>query len=70
MTLPEARPAHPDTCTLCGAPLGASDRCTECGLHQAGPTRPEALDRRALWLLGGVLAAVYVVTLAVVAAAR
>lgn len=71
MNLPEAHPPDPGVCSLCGSPLGAEPgRCPQCGLHQAGPGRPSPFDRAALWLLGGVLAGVYVVTLVVVAAAR
>ena len=74
MSLPQTPPPQPPApaprqCSLCDTLLSPNEqRCPSCGLHQElGPDRPNPFRERALWLLFGVLAAVYVVVLLVVA---
>ena len=61
-------PGNPTLCLLCDAPLAAGElRCSSCGLHQQlGPDRPNPFRQRALWVLLGVMAVVYVVVLLLV----
>ena len=58
-------------CAVCGAPV-ASDaaRCPSCGLSRPAATGGSVLGRRGLWLIAAVLAAVYLIVLLIVAAAR
>ena len=74
MSLPQAPPPQPSApapreCVLCDTPLNPNQlRCPSCGLYQElGPDRPNPFRQRALWLLVGVLIAVYIVVLVVVA---
>ena len=74
MTLPQTPPPQPPApapraCVLCDTPLDPNHvRCPVCGLYQElGPERPNPFRERALWLLIGVLAAVYLVVLVIVA---
>lgn len=55
-------------CSLCGAPVpDGAPRCASCGLvRRSSPV----FSRHAIWVLGGVFAAVYAVTVLLVAAAR
>jgi len=59
-------------CPLCGAPLAAHDaRCPECNLALDGlGARPAAFSRRSFWIWAAALVAIYLVVLAIVAAAR
>ncbi len=73
MTLPQAPPPQPPApapraCALCDTALEPSQlRCPSCGLHQElGPERPNPFRQRALWLLIGVLATLYITVLLVV----
>ncbi len=54
---------------LCATTLTPNQmRCPNCGLYQElGPERPNPFRQCAMWLLIGVLAALYVVVLIVVA---
>jgi hypothetical protein len=61
----------PSTCALCGAPLDGVTRCRACGLYQQmGARRPNPFTHASLWLLAGMLIAVYVVALVIVSMAR
>jgi hypothetical protein len=56
---------------LCGAPLVNVGRCSACGLAQeGGPGRPDPFTVPVRLALGGVLVAIYAVTLLVVLLAR
>ena len=56
---------------LCGAPLVDVGRCSACGLAQeGGPGRPDPFTVPVRLALGGVLVAIYAVTLVVVLLAR
>lgn len=67
----EPVPAAPadDVCPLCGASTAAAAaRCSSCGMTLAGVGgRPGPFTRGTLWLWAGLLLAIYVVVLAVVA---
>jgi predicted amidophosphoribosyltransferase len=65
-------PIESPECPLCGTPVGqAETRCPECGYDLAGVgERPRALSRMALVWSAMSLLAVYLVTLAIVAATR
>jgi predicted nucleic acid-binding Zn ribbon protein len=66
-------PAPPaELCPLCGAPVSAADeRCPECNMTLAGVgRRPPAFDRRSVWFWAVALVVIYLVVLAIVAAAR
>lgn len=70
MTVPAPPPAPtPAICQLCDTPLAPSqDRCPECGLRQRlGPTRPDPFVGRNRGILIGVLVALWVLVLAIVA---
>ncbi len=69
----EPTPAFPAaTCPLCAAPAAPSDeRCGSCGYSLAGVGgRPAAFSRAALLWSVAALAAVYLITLAIVALTR
>jgi predicted nucleic acid-binding Zn ribbon protein len=70
VTSPAApRPEH--GCALCGTPLALdATRCPSCGYVPAAVARARVLARASLWVLTGILVGVYVVALAIVAAAR
>jgi len=64
---PQAAPS----CAVCGTRVTAdATRCPSCGLSLPGATGNRVLGRRGLWLIVAVLAAVYVVVLLIVNAAR
>jgi len=65
-------PGAPSTCALCGTMVPAADiRCPECRMDaRFGPGQPRAFSRATLWALVGVLVAVYLVTLGLVALVR
>jgi len=78
-TLPEPLPPDPasaasraDACPLCGARVGGSDtRCPECNMTLAGiGGRPAAFNRQTIWYWAGALLVIYLIVLAIVAAAR
>lgn len=60
-------------CPLCAGPIPAGgDRCDRCSLHLGtdAPDRPRPMPRRALWGMVAGIAAVWALTLAVVAVIR
>lgn len=69
--LPEPAP-RAELCPLCGAPVTANDaRCPQCNMTLDGlGGRPAAFDRRSVWIWAATLVAIYLVVLAIVAAAR
>ena len=69
---PPAPASRAEFCPLCGAPLVANDaRCPECNLALDGlGARPAAFSRRSFWIWAAALLAIYLVVLAIVAAAR
>jgi hypothetical protein len=71
---PEPAPPAPmvERCPLCGAAVGANDaRCPECNMTLAGVgTRAPAFSRQSLWYFAAAWLAIYLVVLAIVAAAR
>jgi predicted nucleic acid-binding Zn ribbon protein len=73
-SLPEPTPVPPssEVCPLCGAPVAASDaRCRECNMTLAGVGgRPAAFTRQSVWFWAAALLVIYLVVLAIVAAAR
>lgn len=66
-------PPPVEWCPLCGAevPSGA-DRCERCDLHLGtdAPGRPRPLPSRAVWGMVGGIAAIWLLTVAVVAVIR
>ena len=69
---PEPAPEAPSACPLCATPVDAIEtRCPDCGFDLAGVgERPRAASRKALLWSAMSLLAVYLVTLAIVAATR
>jgi predicted nucleic acid-binding Zn ribbon protein len=66
-----AEPLSGSHCTVCGAEVESdTKRCPSCGLSLPAARGPQVLNRTGLWMLGGVLLAVYAVALLIVAAAR
>jgi hypothetical protein len=66
-----AGPSDLVQCPLCATRFPVRDpRCPECGFHMAAAPERFVLDRRGMWMLVLLVAAVYAVTLAIVAAAR
>jgi hypothetical protein len=64
---PQATPQ----CVVCGTPVpGDAMRCPSCGLSRPAARGSGVLGRQGLWMLGGMLLAVYLVVLLIVAAAR
>ncbi len=58
-------------CAVCGTAVAPdASRCPSCGLTRPAARGSSVLGRHGLWLLAAMLAAVYVVVLVVVAAAR
>jgi hypothetical protein len=58
-------------CPLCGTPRGTDERCPECNLDPGfGPDATNPFRSGTLWATVGGLAAVYAVTLGVVALTR
>jgi hypothetical protein len=72
VTADPSPPLASGVCPLCGAAtIATEDRCATCGFALAGVDgRPSAFSRTALWWSIAVFAAVYVVTLAIVALTR
>lgn len=66
-----ATPQAAPHCSVCGVPV-ASDaaRCPSCGLSRPAARGGSVLGRRGLWMIVAVLAAVYVIVLLIVAAAK
>lgn len=59
------------TCAVCRTVVAVeTDRCPVCGLDRPAARGSGVLGRQALWTLAGAVAVVYVVVLAIVAAAR
>ena len=55
-------------CPLCGAEHEPSSRCPECNVDPGfGPDRPSPFASGTLWVMMGGIAAVFLVTLALVA---
>ena len=66
-----AQPLSVPHCTVCGTEVGTdTKRCPSCGLARPAARGHAVLGRSGLWLLGGLLLAVYAVVLIIVAAAR
>jgi hypothetical protein len=58
-------------CELCGGVVALDARkCPACGNSRPAARGRDVLGRDGLWMLAGMLVAVYAVVLAVVAAAR
>ena len=59
------------TCAVCGTPVAVdAARCPSCGLSRPAARGSRVLQRQGLWLLAGILFALYLVVLLIVAAAR
>ena len=55
-------------CLQCGLPKPPDDRCPSCGMApEFGPDRPSPFAGATLWVMIGVIVAVFALTLAVVA---
>ena len=55
-------------CLQCGLPKPPDDRCPSCGMTpEFGPDRPNPFAGATLWVMIGVIVAVFALTLAVVA---
>jgi predicted amidophosphoribosyltransferase len=69
---PNPVPSAGEACPLCGAPVAAADaRCPECNMTLAGVGgRPAAFTRQSVWFWAVALLVIYLVVLAIVAAAR
>jgi hypothetical protein len=66
-----AQPLSGSHCTVCGVDVETDTRrCPGCGLSLPAARGSQVLGRTGLWMLGGVLLAVYAVVLLIVAAAR
>jgi predicted nucleic acid-binding Zn ribbon protein len=66
-----AAPQTTPHCVVCGTPVPSdASRCPSCGLSRPAARGSSVLGRGGLWILGGMLLAVYVVVLLIVAAAR
>ena len=61
-----------EVCPLCGVAVAANDaRCPACKMTLAGiGARPAAFTRQSVWYWAAALLAIYLVVLAIVAAAR
>ncbi len=61
-----------EMCPLCGAPVAANEqRCPDCNMTLAGVgARAPAFTRQSLWYWAAALLVIYLVVLAIVAAAR
>jgi predicted nucleic acid-binding Zn ribbon protein len=61
-----------EACPLCGSAIAPSDaRCPDCNMTLAGiGARAPAFTRHSVWVWAGALVAIYLVVLAIVAAAR
>lgn len=57
-----------EPCLLCGLPKDPDVRCPSCGMTaEFGPSRPNPFPAATLWAMTAVIAAVFAVTLLVVA---
>jgi hypothetical protein len=66
-----ASPQAAPHCAVCGSPVAVdAARCPSCGLSLPAAKGAAVLGRRGLWLILAVLAAVYIVVLLIVAAAK
>jgi hypothetical protein len=66
-----AEPLSEPHCSVCGAVVGInSKRCPTCGLSLPTAHGADVVGHRGLWMLGGVMLALYAVALIIVAAAR
>ena len=66
-----AAPQPSPNCSVCGTPVQPdAPRCPACGLSRPAARGSSVLGREGLWMLGGLLLAIYVVVLLIVAAAR
>ena len=66
-----AEPLSGSHCTVCGEPVESdAKRCPNCNLSLPAARGSQVLGRSGLWMLGGVMLAVYAVVLLIVAAAR
>ena len=55
-------------CPMCGLLKSTDDRCPSCGMTpEFGPDRPSPFAGATLWVMIGVILAVFALTLAVVA---
>ena len=55
-------------CLQCGLPKPPDDRCPSCGMTpEFGPDRPNPFAGATLWVMIGVIAVLFALTLAVVA---
>jgi len=64
------QPATP-ICAVCGTAVAAdAEKCPSCGLTKPGARGSKVLGRQGLWILGAMFLVVYVVVVAIVAAAR
>ena len=68
MTAAEQPTPH---CAVCGSVVALdAARCPSCGLSRPAATGGQVLGRHGLWMIAGVLLALYVVVLVIVAAAK
>ena len=69
---PPVPAARVEACPLCGMPVAAGDaRCPDCNMTLDGMgARPAAFNRRSVWIWAVALVVIYLVVLAIVAAAR
>lgn len=66
-----AQPLSGSHCSVCGTEVESdTKRCPGCNLSLPAARGSQVLGRTGLWMLGGVMLAVYAVVLIIVAAAR
>jgi hypothetical protein len=66
-----AEPLSGPQCPVCGESVESdTERCPTCRLSLPGARGSQVLGRSGLWMLGGVLLALYIVAVLIVAAAR
>ena len=55
------------SCPMCGLAKDPEDRCPSCGMTaEFGPDRPDPFAGATLWVMIGVIAALFALTLVVV----